>query len=207
RQDVVDIRPHRPRPSRPPNPDRGRDIVDDGNRWIGHANRLRHAKVEVRAVDDDKHVGLGLDDRPGGRPYQAKQFRQLPQDRRDAVERDLAHREERAQSEARHALAADAEKTRLRYPAAQRLHQARGELVAGFLARDEEHRERAGGRRQAHDGTTPVTKMPAASARRMTSGRSTIITLPALIAIPPSPAAITPSTVRVPIVGMSTLRS
>ena len=70
RQHVIDIGAHRPRPARPPCPDRGGDIVDDRNRGIARPHAPCDPVGEIRTVDDDEHVRSSLRDRGRGHPDQ-----------------------------------------------------------------------------------------------------------------------------------------
>src|SRR6266550_5710117 len=140
----------------------------------------------------------------------------MPQDhgelfynRRQSHDRELLDRKQRCQPLARHRLAADALEFHGAAEAlAQYLHQAGAEPVARFLRCDQKYlpRDIAGCSSRDH-ADKPVTKRPAASAASITAWGSTMIVLPATIAIPASFAAAAPSTVRGPMVGRSKRRS
>ena len=66
RQHAIDIGAHRPRPARPPGPDRRADVVDHRQVRQRAADAARDAMGEVGAVDDDERVGARGDDRRRG---------------------------------------------------------------------------------------------------------------------------------------------
>ena len=179
--------------------------------------RRADAEVEAGAVDETSTSGLGRrrPRRPSARMRATGCAAALATIAGDAVERDLLHRKERAEAEARHA------RCRRRRGSAPRRRAAR--LSAAIRpapsaspdsspAMRNTVKARAGG--SASSPPAPRGELDAddehAGLRRPrapSAARSTIITRPASTAMPARPAAATASTVFGPMVGMSTRRS
>src|SRR6266704_719123 len=207
-EDMIDIAKHRARPAGPPRPDRGRYVVDDRDGGIAGPNAPRHPVGEIGAVDDDENVRRCLRHRIRGLADAPQDHRQLLHDRRQAHDRQFFDRKQRRQPLARHRLAADTFKPhRAAEALAQHLHQAGAQPITGFLGRNQKDMSRDGVCVRRHHAGSPVTKRPAASAVSIMAWGSTTMVLPAMIAIPPSPALTAPSTVRGPTVGRSKRKS
>ena len=109
RQHAIDIGAHRPRPARPPGPDRRADVIDHRQVRQRAADAARDAVGEVRAVDDDERVGARCDDRRRGAADAVDERRQAPEHRQQPHHRDVGEREQALQSLGGHRIAADAE--------------------------------------------------------------------------------------------------
>ena len=149
RQHAIDIGAHRPRPARPPRPDRRADVIDHRQIRQRAADAPRDAVGEVGAVDDDERVGARCDDRRRGAADAVEERRQALDDRQNPHHRDVGEREQALQPFGGHRIAADAEE----FDAAagllaERPHQLEAELVAGRLAGDDGEAQAT--RRSAH---------------------------------------------------------
>src|SRR5258708_19548616 len=164
---------------------------------------------EIGTVDDHENIGRGVRRGGGGRRDQPQDLRKLRYYRGEPYDRQFLDTKQRRQPLAHHRLAADAlEPHGAAEALAQHLHQAGAEPIPRFLRRDQEYFSRhiGGWSGRCHAGK-PVTNRPAASAASIIACGSTVIVLPAMIAIPASFAAAAPSTVRGPMVGRSKRKS
>ena len=56
REEMIDIGPHFARAARPPGPDAGADVIDDGDLWAALADALGDGVRELGAVDDHDSI-------------------------------------------------------------------------------------------------------------------------------------------------------
>ena len=164
---------------------------------------------EIGTVDDDEDVGRGLDHGSGGLLDQPQDLRQLLDDGGKPDDRELFDRKQRGQALARHRAAADAlEPHRAAKALAQHLHQIGAEAIAGFLRRDQKDLPQPlGARASRRHADSPWMKSPALSAASIMACDSAAMVLPAMMAMPASPALATPSMVLGPTVGRSKRKS
>src|SRR6185437_2578017 len=155
---------------------------------------------EIGTVDDHQHVRPRGDHRVGGLADALDDGRQPRRDRGKADEREVTERIEAGEALRRHLRAAD---TGDAYAAISRRlergDQRAAQEVAGLLHR---HQKNMRAHRSV-SAATPTTKILARSAATTIRSGSARMLLPAVTAMPASPARATFSTVRGPIEGRS----
>ena len=160
---MVDVARHLAGAPGPPGPDRRRHVVDDRQIRPAPRDPLRHLVREIRAVDDDEHVGLGGEDcgdrlvaRGGRCAADAARIEPRPITAMSPIGKMLCMPRARIRSPARPV------KRRIRPAAFDRVDQPRAQLVAGFLADHDGDAERPlSHRRGRRRRCRPKRKSPA----------------------------------------------
>src|SRR5580693_4682789 len=208
---LIHISAHGAGAPRPPRPDRGRDVIEDGDCGRKPAHAAGDPMGEIGAVDDHQRIRACRDHGGCGFAYPAKNHRQPARYRRNAHDRKLVDGERTGDAGSRHGAAADpVERQRAAVTRFERTNQCGAERIAGFFRGDDIKRKRLALRLGPHCAAswpTPATKIFSRSAAAITSAASAMMVEPAATATPASPARAAPSMVRGPIEGRSKRRS
>ena len=133
---MIDIGPHLARAARPPGPDAGAHIVDDGDRRAALADAFRDGVRKLGAVDDDDRIRVEGERRIHGAVNPTHKLRQAGENGGRPHDRDIGEREDGWKPGRLHMLPADTGEgpgvcaSRL----LQRPYQLAAEHVAGMLA-------------------------------------------------------------------------
>ena len=108
RQHVVDVAVHGARPSRPPRPNRRRDVIEDGDFGSAATNLASDPVGKIRTVDNDERMRACFDDHVGGFPDVAQNRGQSPRYSGEADDRKFIDRKRAFNPGRSHRAAADA---------------------------------------------------------------------------------------------------
>ena len=136
---MIDVGAHDFCATRPPCPDRGRDIFHNGNCRISGTHAPSNAARKAGAVDDDEQVRASCDHFPCGKSHQPQNFRKAAGNGAEADDGQIVDRIEARDTFLCHLASANAGKPQFRAAALfERAHECPAELIARLLSRHEE---------------------------------------------------------------------